>query len=384
MNRNRNTILYLLFILTFYCPSIGATQKTPQPDSNIQSQPEYIYRIPEKINDGWETSSINKEDINSAIINDLLQALLNKKYKNIHSILIIKNGKLVLEEYYSGYDRTKFHQIRSATKSIGSILTGIAIDKGFIPNANEKIYSHFKSYEPEKKWDERIKDITIKHLLTMTSGYDCDDHKSNFACEQNMYKSKDWVEYAVNLPMANRPGEYWAYNSTSLSLIGELISKKSNMTIPDFANKYLFKPMCITDFQWGFSPKGKAWLAGNARMKPRDMAKFGYMVLNGGMWQDKQIISTKWLKESTSKYVALKNMKIHGGNYNYGYLWWLAKLTVKKQSVDIIAASGNGGQIIAIIPEFEIVAVFTGGNYNSPLEAQPVEMLIQYIIPAVM
>ncbi|MDM8537783.1 serine hydrolase, partial [Desulfobacterales bacterium HSG17] len=346
--------------------------------------PEYIYRIPEKINDGWETSSLDKENINSAIINDLLQALLNKKFKNIHSILIVKNGKLVLEKYYYGYDRTKFHQIRSATKSIGSILTGIAIDKGFISNANEKIYQHFKSYELEQKWDKRVKDITIKHLLTMTSGYDCDDHKSNFACEQNMYKSNDWVGYAVNLPMANLPGEHWAYNSTSLLLVGELISKKSDMTIPDFANKYLFEPMGITGFQWGFSPKGKAWIAGNAKMKPRDMAKFGYMVLNGGKWKEKQIVSRDWLKESTLKHVALKDMKILGGNYNYAYLWWLAKLTVKNHAIEIIAASGNGGQIIAIIPKYNIIVVFTGGNYNSPLEAQPVEMLIKYIIPAVM
>ena len=97
-----------------------------------------------------------------------------------------------------------------------------------------------------------------------------------------MYKADDWVAYALNLPMAYQPGEHWAYNSASLWLVGEIISKTSNITIPEFADKYLFKPMGIKDFEWGFSPKGRAWLAGNAKMKPRDMAKFGYMVLNKG------------------------------------------------------------------------------------------------------
>jgi CubicO group peptidase (beta-lactamase class C family) len=345
-------------------------------------QQKYVYKLPEKVDDGWEISSLDQEGIDPVIINDLIQSILSEEYKNIHSILLVKNGKLILEEYFHGYSREKFHQLRSATKSIGSVLTGIAIDHGFLKDANEKIYPYFKINNPDRKWDERAKDVRMRHLLTMTSGYDCDDHKSNFKCERGMYKSKDWIEYALNLPMVNQPGEHWAYNSASLWLVGEMISKSSNMTIPAFAKSYLFNPLGITEFEWGFSPNGRAWIAGNAKMKPRDMAKFGYMVLNDGRWLGKQIVSKKWLEESTSEHVPLPDMRLYGGNYGYGYLWWLLRGIVNEKPVDAIAASGNGGQIIALFPKVDLVAVFTGGNYNNSLSAQPIEMLIKFILPA--
>jgi len=356
----------------------------PQNSKSNQPERKYVYRPPVKFDDGWQISSLSQEDIEPEKIYDLMAAIINESYVNIHSILIVKNGKMVLEEYFHGYSREKLHQIRSATKSIGSVLTGIAIDKRFISSANQEIYPYFSSYGLRQKWDERTKDVKLKHLLTMTSGYDCDDHSNNFECEKKMYESNDWVEYALNLPFANQPGERWAYNSASLSLVGEVISKTSNMRIPDFAEKYLFDPLGITDFQWGFSPNGRAWLAGNAKMRPRDMAKFGYMVLNEGRWENKQIVSKKWLEESTAEHLPLLHMHIHGGNYGYGYLWWLVELTVKNQSAEAIAASGNGGQIITIFPKLDSVVVFTGGNYNNRLSAQPVEMLIRYILPSMM
>ena len=294
MNRNAgNQTLYLLYLLIIFLLVATCTDKIPQSSSKAQFAHKYTYQLPEKVDDGWEISSLNKEGIDSEKIVLLMEAILNETYKNIHGVLIIKNGKLVFEEYFHGYDCEKPHQIRSATKSIGSVLTGIAIDNGFILNVDEKIYPYFRSYEPESKWNERSKNVKLKHLLTMTSGYECDDHKSNFKCEKEMYKSNDWVEFALTLPIVSQPGEHWAYNSASLWLVGEMISKTSSMKIPDFAKRYLFDPLGITDFQWGFSPNGRAWLAGNAEMRPRDMAKFGYMVLNNGRWQDRQIVSKK-------------------------------------------------------------------------------------------
>jgi len=369
-------IYFLLIIISF---SAICFQHVSHVNAGGISLKKYTYRVPEKIDDGFETASLSEEGVDPVKINELIPAILENKYKNIHSVLLVKNGRLILEEYFDGYNRKKLHQIRSATKSIGSVLVGIAIDQGFINDANEKIYPHFKSYDPEQKWDERVKDIRLRHLLTMTSGYDCDDHKSRFGCESNMYKSEDWVEYALNLPMANKPGEIWAYNSASLWLVGEIIEAASNMTIPDFADKYLFGPLGITDFQWGYSPKGRAWLAGNAKMRPRDMAKFGYLILNEGRWQGRQVVSKKWLKESTSEHA-----RAHGDRYGYGYLWWLSKQMIDQKSVEAIAADGNGGQIIAIFPKLDLVAVFTGGNYNSPLGEQPVEILTKYILPAMM
>ena len=368
---------FLPFIITIFVFVSNCSHAILRLDNNGEPQTGYTYQLPEKVNDGWEISSLEKEGIDPVKIHELMLAILNQKYKNIHSVLLVKNGKLVLEEYFHGYHREKRHQTRSAMKSIGSVLTGIAIDRGFIRSEDEKIYPYFKSYEPEDKWDARVRDVTLKSLLTMTSGYGCDDVKSKYACERNMYNSADHVEYALNLPMAHNPGDYWAYNSASLWLVGEIISKESDMSIPDFAEQYLLGPLGITDIQWWYSPRGRAWLAGGAEMRPRDMAKFGQMILNSGNWKGRQIVSKEWIKKSTRAHV-----RNSGGYWGYGYLWWVGSTVINGREVNMCLASGNGGQKIYIFPEFGLVAVFTGGNYNSKLSSQPDQMLINYILPA--
>lgn len=369
------------FPLYFLCTLFFATGFTLFPVDKCFgiSNSDYSYRKPIRIGDGWDTASIYEADIDAEKLVELIHKIRNGDYKNIHSLLLVKDGKLILEEYFHGFHRGKAHQIRSATKSIGSILTGIAIDHDFINGTGEKFYPYFKEYEPGKKWDEKVRDVTLETLLTMTSGYACDDHAiPNFQCETAMYETNDWVEYALNLPMSHNPGEHWAYNSTSLLLMSELISKTSKMSIPGFADTYLFTPLGIKEFHWGFSPKGRAWIAGNAKMKPRDMAKIGFLMLEGGRWNHKQIISGKWVNESTREHVKSER------NEGYGYLWWTGKQHFGEQTIEGYWAAGNGGNYIFVCPALGFTAVFTGGNYNSILELQPLGMLINYIIPAML
>jgi hypothetical protein len=247
-----------------------------------------------------------------------------------------------------------------------------------LPSA-EKIYPYFTEYESGQQWDERVRDVTVETVLTMTSGYACDDQAiPSFQCERAMYKTNDWVEYALNLPMAHPPGEHLAYNSSSLILVSELLAKTSKMTIPDFAQTYLFTPLGIEEFHWGFSPKGRAWIAGNAKMKPRDMAKIGVLMLNNGRWNGKRVVSEKWIHESTKEHTTSKR---YGG---YGYLWWTGQQVFGKQIITAYWAAGNGGNYIFVCPALDLVAVFTGGNYDSIFEVQPLGMLINYIIPAML
>ena len=178
--------------------------------------------------------------------------------------------------------------------------------------------------------------------------------------------------------MAYKPGDHWAYNSSSLMLVSEMISKTSNMTVPDFANKYLFQPLGISEFHWGFSPKGRAFIGGNAKMKPRDMAKIGFLMLNSGRWNGKQIVSQKWIDQSTMDHTKSKSYR------GYGYLWWTGKQLFGEQFITGYWAAGNGGNYIFVCPALSFVAVFTGGNYNSILEVQPLGMLINYVIPAML
>jgi len=348
----------------------------------------YVYQVPQETKDGWETSSLTEESVDSKIIFELIEKILSNDYKNVHSVLLVKNGKLILEEYFLEFHRERPHQIRSATKSINSILTGIAIDQGLIKDVTEKTYPYLKSYEPTEGWDMRVRDVTIKSILTMTSGYDCDDFGTRYACELNMKNSDDWLKCAMNLSMVHEPGSYWAYNSVTPQLIEEIISERSGMSLQNFSNKYLFEPLGITDFHWFLTPKGRTYVSGEARMRPRDMAKIGYLALNKGKWKNTQIVSERWIYESTKEHTS---PPVHSllaksslGTCGYAYLWWTKDFSINKENIQSFFATGSGGQMIFVFPRLHLVAVFTQGNYGSSLCYQPFEMLTDYIIPAIL
>jgi len=376
---NKFGLLGLCFIVIFIfitCKSIPVAsqqEKMPQPE----------YKVPEKLNDQWETASLQAANGDSEKIVELIRYIdiLNNEKNNknrIDGVLLVRGGKLILEKYFAPYNREKTHEIKSVTKSIASILTGIAIDKGFIENVNERIYTYLKTYKPEYEWDEREKRVTLKDLLTMTSGYDCDDQK-DFKCQIDMQEnSDDFVKYALDLDMRYEPGDHWAYNSSSLMLVEEIIMIKTNMPISDFAKKYLFQPLGVEDKDFVWSPaknEGRVRFYGGAKMKPRAMAKFAYMVLNNGKWQGKQVVSTEWIKKST------KNHKTTNRNYQYGFLWWRGRAVVNNQTIKAFWAAGFGGQRIFIIPELDLIAIFIG-KLDPPRGLQTHGMLISYIIPA--
>ena len=332
---------------------------------------------PENLDDDWQTATLTQAGIKEAPIADMFGAIQRGDYKNIHAVLLVRDGRLIIEAYFQDYDRDKPHPLRSATKSIGSVLVGIAIDQGYLSGVNEPIYHYFK--DQTLGWSARAKAVTIKSLLTMTSGFDCDDHRGeSFQCERAMYRTNDWVKFSLNLPMAHQPGEHWAYNSTSLILLSEILTQTTGLSVPLFADKYLMRPLGISGFRWGFSPKGRAWLGGNASMRPRDMAKFGQMCLNKGFWRNRRIVSEAWLAES----VRFHSYSEYG--MKYGYLWWRGRQTINGRAIEGFWAQGNGGQVIFISPTVDLVAVFTGGNYNSILEIQFMGMLINHILPAML
>jgi CubicO group peptidase (beta-lactamase class C family) len=307
----------------------------------------------------------------------MIQKTTAGDYVNIHSVVIVKDGVLVLEQYFNGHDRDHLHEIRSATKSIGSMLVGIAIDKGFVRSEDDPIYSYFKDdYEPAYGWNDRARQVKIRHFLSMMSGYDCDDHATNFGCEDAMYDTGDWVQYSLDLPFAHAPGEHWAYNSSSLILVGEAVSRGSGMKMDEFADRNLFARLGIKKFRWNYSPKGRAWIGGGARMIPREMAKIGQLMLDRGMWNGKRILSEEWIDRSTTKQGDMRR------GYDYGYLWVRGWTYIGEELVTAYWASGNGGQYIIVLPDIRMVVVFTGGNYNSPLGGQPFQMLVRYVLPA--
>ena len=333
---------------------------------------------PEKTYDGWRVSAPAAFDARVGLLDSMVQDIETGEYVNIHSVLLVKDGVLVLEEYFEGNDRSTLHEIRSATKSIGSMLAGIAIDQGFLPSENEPIYVFFEDdYAPSDGWSSRAKQVEFRHLMSMMSGYDCDDLSTNFACEDAMYDTDDWVQYSLDLPFAYEPGSHWAYNSSSLILVGEVMARASKSKVDEFADRYLFEPLGIKRFRWQMSPKGRAWIGGGARMVPREMAKIGLLMLNRGMWNGQRLLSEDWIDKSTHK-----QGDMAGAGVDYGYLWQRGWSYIGGERVTAYWASGNGGQYIIVLPDNGMVAIFTGGNYNSPLANQPFGLLVDYILPA--
>jgi len=320
---------------------------------------QYTYSQPEEREDGWETADIRSQGLDTARIYQLFSQLKQGEHK-LHSVIVVKNDQILLEEYFNGHTIDQQHDLRSATKSIRSILLGIAVDKGFIESVDDPISKYLKTHVPKKNLDERKQQITIKHLLTMSSGLDCNDwDKQSKGQEDKVYKKGDWLQYTLDLPMVNDPGEVSNYCSMGVVLLAEIISQASGMSIDQFAEEYLFKPLNISNVSWGHTSKKEVLPSGKRLyMTPRDMAKIGQLILNKGKWNGKQIVSEEWLEEST-----MATTKISG--VDYAYLWWNIPFKQNEKTISSIVATGNGGQYILILPELDLVAVFTGGAYNS-------------------
>jgi CubicO group peptidase (beta-lactamase class C family) len=341
---------------------------------------EYKYRVPVEIDDGWQTSSLNEEGVDAEKINELMQRILNghDKVKNVHSVLLVKNSKLALEEYFYGTHRNHMHPIQSDTKSVISILMGIAVDKGFIKKVDQPILDFFPEITPAKfNADKRA--ITIEHLLMMAPGLQCrDSSRYGWRGLSEMRQSADWTQFMLDLPMAEAPGTRFEYCNGASFLLSAIIQKATGIPTLEFAEKHLFRQLGIPDLRWPANPQGITIGWGEMRLKPRDMAKIGYMMLKGGNWQGKQIVTPNWVNESTQTHIKARG-------YEYGYQWWRGKTIVNNQMIDAFWAWGHGGQFIFVLPALDLVVVFTAKPYENPgYSERAFNMMTKYIIPAVM
>ena len=338
------------------------------------AQKSYTYSPPQTLNDGWSTEHLFNDSTDSALVYGLFNQLVTVKHK-VHSALLIHKGNLVLEEYYGDYGINDQHDLRSTTKSVRSLLLGIAIDKGFIEDIDDPIQKYVKTPVAKKNVDERKQAITIRHLLTMSSGLDCNDwDKKSRGQEDKVYKKKNWLQFTLDLPMINDPGEVAAYCSMGVVLATEAIRQASGMEIDEFAHRYLFEPLGISNMSWGHTSKRKNIPSSAKRlyMTPRDMAKIGMLILNDGTWGQKQIISKEWIDEATTSHTQITGI-------DYGFWWW----NIPFGTYTSISATGNGGQYIFVIPELDMVAVFTGGAYNSQDDKLPFGIVNNIFIPTI-
>lgn len=334
----------------------------------------YNYTPPKQLNDGWRTMSLNSQSYDTTKVYQLFNQLKTGDHE-IHSIVLVKDNQIVIEEYFSENTIEKQHDIRSATKSVTSLLMGIAIDRGIIGSLDDPITKYLK-YPLQKKIDREKGQITIQHLLTMSTGLDCNDwDKKSKGQEDKIYRKKNWLQYFMNLPLINEPGSVSNYCTMGQVLAMEIISQAAGMSIEAFAEQYLFKPMNITNISWGHTSKRNMAPSGKRLyMTSRDMAKIGQLVLNKGKWYESQLVSEEWVNKSISRHTQISGI-------DYGYLWWSIPFKINNRTTNSTVATGNGGQYIFIFPEFDLIIVFTGGAYNSQEDKLPFAIVKDVFLP---
>ena len=373
-------IKYSPLILIFILVTAACTNWSPRVNRYGLPERKYIYQMPENIDDGWETSSLTMEGLDSSKIIDMIYGIVSKRYKGIHSVLLIKNGKLVLEEYFYGYNRDRLHALHSVSKSITSMLVGIAIDRKMIPNVNKQVYEFFPNYI-DTRWVDQKYDITVEQVLTMSAGIDWDERSKPLTNSRNdivalVFYSDDWIRYVLNKELVERPGERFNYSGGLNILLGGIIKESSGLYADKFAERYLFGPLGISEYRWHRHLDGTINTQGGLALRPRDMAKIGYVMLRGGNWKGKQIVSQEWIKESTEYHITAYF------GYGYGYQWRSGKTIINDEPIRTFFAAGRGGQFIFVFPTLDLIAVFTSSIHDNVLYYQPFGIVTKYILPA--
>jgi CubicO group peptidase (beta-lactamase class C family) len=319
----------------------------------------------------WRVSTPEEQGMDSLVLNNILYDIDNLGMA-IHSVIVVRNGYIVMENYTGYYTQSMLHTIQSCTKSVISALIGIAIGMGFIDNVSQRVIDFFPNITIENM-DSRKESITIENCLTMTMGIDWHETDIPYSDPLNdlfaMYRSNNMWKYVLDRPMEQEPGVDWAYNSGGVELLGGILESATGYRVTDFAREFLFEPIGIDGFDWWQVPaSGQYGVSGGLYLTPHDMARFGYLFLNNGTWNGSQVISSEWIKYSTMKYYDT-------GWYGYGYLWW----TIPNSS--IYEATGHYEQKIYVIPEHDIVVVFTGDVQDQ--DYHPTDyFVINYVLPS--
>jgi CubicO group peptidase (beta-lactamase class C family) len=323
----------------------------------------------------WEMEPLERSGLDEKVLSALVDNIKDSTFYGVDAILFVKNRKIVFEEYFNGFTADSLHNVASVGKSITSALVGIAIEKGYIASKNESITDYFtQDYSIELLSPEKEK-VQIHHLLTMSAGWDCDDWDENSAGNTMRFPADpDDFAFTLNLPIIQPNGENFSYCSGGANLLGEIIRRQSQLSLKDFADKYLFRKIGAMENEWFITPTAPSYefAGGGNVLKPRDLARFGLLYLNNGVWQGEQIIPEDWITESTSKQITTEE------DGDYGYFWWIKDYNYKNKTVKGFEASGNGGNKIVVISELDVVIVLTGSAYGDEyVEGEQAKKIIE-------
>ncbi len=362
------------------------TRATAQQAAAFQPRPPggpaYAYRPPPALDDGWATAPASQAGLDEAALAHIVQSQIDsdpagQRPPLIHSILVAHHGKLVLEEYFSGYGRDDPHDLRSAAKTFNSVMLGAAMlqDPGLGPDS--RIYDLMAARGPYAHPDPRKSQITLAHLMTHSSGLACDDNDDrspgNEDTLQNQRRQPDWAKYTLDLPMAHDPGARYAYCSANANLVAAALAARTGEWIPELFERTVARPLQFGPYFWDLTPDGAGYGGGGVRMRPRDFLKIGQTYLDGGVWHGHRIVSADWIKASTSPHIDVSpattglSPEDFGNFYGLakdGYAWHLNDLRVGDRVYRDYEATGNGGQLLIVVPDADLAVVITAGNYG--------------------
>jgi len=344
----------------------------------------YTYTPPLALDDGWPVATVEDVGIARAPIEQFVQKLIDMPMDSlttsqIHSVLIARHGKLVVEEYFHGYNRYQPHDTRSASKSWVAVLLGAAMKDGVPIKLSTPVYQTMLGTVPADL-DPRKRAMTLEHLISMTAGYNCgpDGTPGNEDVMQQQTDEPDWYRYTMNVPLLTAPGDTIVYCSAEPNLAAGMLQKIAREPLPEMFYRLVAKPMQMHDYHLFLSPTGDAYGGGGHRFLPRDFMKLAQLMVNEGRWGDRQILTKEWVLKSGS---ALRNLS---RNQQYGWLWNSVEYAYNGKKVRAYFAGGNGGQIFMGIPDLDLVIAFTGGNYADPSLFIPQRVFVpQFILPAV-
>ena len=381
-----------LLLLILSCTTSCKKEADPIPNT-------YNYSVPGVFDDGLETASLESVGLDSIPIKQMMNFINATSGHTIHNILIIKDNKLVFEEYFEGYkllwsaadmngeliDYTKDtdHFMASVSKSVTSVVVGIAVKEGLISNVNNKIIDYFPEYADILTGEKA--NITIQHLLTMSCGLELDESTYSYNDSRNELRQvitmDEPIAHILSKPLQSTPGTHFSYSSGTGIVLSAIIEKVTEMKFLDYANSRLFDPLRSAGGVWTSIHNGLTFASGGLYFKPRELSKIGLLFLNNGIWEGKEIITPDWIEQSHDGHISTNNAFFQ--NSSYGYQWWNTEFTVNGVSHKCSFAAGWGDQFMFIIPGLDMIIEFNSGNFTGTSRISPFTLLDNYILEAV-
>ncbi|HEX8411921.1 MAG TPA: serine hydrolase [Thermoanaerobaculia bacterium] len=360
-------------VLTLNFPWRGGTYDFRRDDDQSEfyargrNPARYVYRPPLARADGWPTGTLDEANIDRAAIEKFIQGIVDTPMESaqtpvIEGVLIARHGKLVLEEYFHGEHRDKLHETRSAAKSLTATIVGAAIEAGLPVTLSTPVYSAMNGGVFPDGLEPRKRAMTLEHLLTMSSGYFCDD--TNDAAPGNedtmldQPEEPDFYRFTLKVPMAFDPGQQAVYCSANPNLALGVLSRATGESPMAIFDRLVATPLKIERYGWFLDRAGNPYGGGGVHFLPRDFMKLGQLMLNGGTWQGKRILGRDFVGRASSPLYPLRGL-------GYGYLWWVTDYPYKDRSVRVFYAGGAGGQSTIVVPELDLVIATYGGSYTN-------------------